>query len=62
MMDIFISAKLDSLMVIMEVGRYPLKSFKVLFACSLSTEVTGIIKQYVVGGLCLGIVVASSKD
>ena len=40
----FISAKPDSLSVVIVVRKYPLTSFKVLFARSLSAEVTGIVQ------------------
>ena len=48
------STKPDNLSVIMVVHRLPLTSFKVLFARSLSAEVTGIVhamhsKQWMLG-------------
>ena len=41
----FIIAKSDSLPIVMLVHKYPLTSFKVLFARSLLSEVTGFIEQ-----------------
>ena len=50
----FIRVKPDSLSVVMVVCKYPLTSFKVLFACLLSAEVTCMVqairsKQLTVG-------------
>lgn len=50
----FISAKPDSLSVVIVVRKYPLTSFKVLFARSLSAEVTGIVQAIRSKQLMLG--------
>ena len=50
----FIRAKPDSLSVVMVVRKYPLTSFKVLFAHSLSAEVTGMVQAIRSKQLTLG--------
>ena len=50
----FIIAKPDSLSVVMVVRKYPLTSFKVLFARSLSADVTGMVQAIRSKQLTLG--------
>ena len=50
----FIRAKPDSPPVVMVVRNYPLTSFKVLFARSLSAEVTGMVQAIGSKQLMLG--------
>ena len=55
----FIRAKPDSLSVVMVVRKYPLTSFKVLFARSSSAEVTGMVQAIRSKQLMLGIMLGS---
>ena len=50
----FIRAKPDSPSVVMVVRKYPLTSFKVMFARSLSAEVIGIVQAIRSKQLMLG--------